>query len=544
MGLLCLGIWLGVATPAGAQDRAYRHPDFNGDGFDDLVVGIPGYDVRDAAGRVTINDAGAVNVFYGSYSGLDIRAVHLLTQDSAIFDVAIAGEAEANDRFGTVVGWGDFNADGFSDLVIGTPDEAIGAAPRAGAVNIIYGSGLGLLGSGNQVWYQGRVANGVAVRGGPEARDLFGSAIATGDFNRDGYDDLAIGAPGEDSGAGAVNVLWGSASGLTTAVAGNAGNQLWDRSLLIGSRRSGDQFGYSLAAADFDDDGDDDLAVGAPYAPANGKPQAGVVNILNGSFSGLTDQDNLELHRDSPGIAGEADSYDHFGYALATGDFKGRGGRRDLVIGVPGDGPDWFSGSIQYVYGSTSGLAGASNSFLHQDSPYVPGGREGFDMFGSTLRVGDFNGDDFDDLAVGVPGEDYNVSNTGGFVVYVGRMGMVNVFYGGFSGFNLSYSQGWDPSDLGDQQEVDGFYGAYLMAGDFNRDGYDDLAIGHPGDDPSLDAESLDVLVVDAGSVDVLRGSSSRLTTRDRQFLVEMAGDLWSFNVERNPQSTSEFGGP
>src|SRR5215213_8180723 len=109
----------------------------------------------------------------------------------------------------------DFNHDGFADLAVGVPQDRIGGVFFAGAVNVFYGSAGGLSGSGSQYFTQ----NTPGVASSAEESDSFGRALAAGDFDHDGFADLAVGAPGEGVGdipnAGAVNVLYGSAAGLS-----------------------------------------------------------------------------------------------------------------------------------------------------------------------------------------------------------------------------------------------------------------------------------------------------------------------------------------
>jgi FG-GAP repeat len=138
----------------------------------------------------------------------------------------------------------DFNGDGFADLAVGVPDEDVGTITNAGAVNVLYGSGTGLSAAGNQLWHQ----DSGGILDGAEADDIFGWALAAGDFNGDGFADLAVGVPGESVGtisfAGVVNVLYGSGSGLSAT-----GNQLWhqDRSGVADVAEADDHFGLGLA---------------------------------------------------------------------------------------------------------------------------------------------------------------------------------------------------------------------------------------------------------------------------------------------------------
>jgi hypothetical protein len=156
------------------------------------------------------------------------------------------GLAETGDLFGASLAAGFLDGVANWDLAVGAPLEDLGAATDAGAVNVLYGTPAGLAGR-DQVLVQG----GPGVAGTAEAGDLFGFALARGvfenNFNGDGFDDVAIGAPGEDLGAitdaGAVNVLYGSAAGLP-----GTGGQLFsqDSPGMGGQAEPFDGFGSAL----------------------------------------------------------------------------------------------------------------------------------------------------------------------------------------------------------------------------------------------------------------------------------------------------------
>jgi len=176
--------------------------------------------------------------------------------------------------------------------------------------------------AGVQFWTQ----NSPGVPNAVGTGDAFGDALAAGDFNGDGFRDLAIGVPGEDLGstgnAGAVNVIYGSGSGLS-ATAG-PGAQFWsqDSTNIDGVAEAGDAFGAALSAWDFGRESQTDLAIGVPFEDllnSAGTPlrDAGLVNVIYGSAAGLAATGNHFLFQGMNGvILGSFEAGDQFGRAL------------------------------------------------------------------------------------------------------------------------------------------------------------------------------------------------------------------------------------
>jgi hypothetical protein len=244
-----------------------------------------------------------------------------------------------------------------------------------------------LTATGDQLWDQ----NSTGIQDTAETNDCFGAVLTAGNFDGDSYADLAVGVPFEDVGsvvnAGAVSVLRGAPRGLTAT-----GNQLWDQDVnnVGGVAEAGDGFGYTLTAGDFDGDGRADLAVGVPYEDVGNAADAGAVNILYGSTTGLTAIGNQVLDQDSSGAQETAESDDGFGFALAAGDFNGDG-YADLAVGVPfediGSPVINDAGTVQVVYGSAAGLVSTGNQLWHQDIPSMAGAAEAGDNFGDALAA-------------------------------------------------------------------------------------------------------------------------------------------------------------
>jgi hypothetical protein len=313
---------------------------------------------------------------------------------------------DAGDLFGSILAVGDFNNDGLDDLVVGAPGEAIGNSGADSGAIFLYLSAGARLGA-PRMYTQSLVDVN-------EAGDKFGSSLAVGDFNDDGYADLAVGAPGENysgsgANAGVVYLFFGADNGLSSPLV------LDQRP--SGRNESGDKFGSSLAAGDFDGDGLDDLAVGAPGENYVGTgANEGVVFIfinLNGTLT------NSYVFGQE--LAGGNESGDKFGSALAAGDFN-LDGLIDLAIGAPGED---YQGSgagagVVFIRQFTDDSFGGTLDFMMVFGQNPAGLNQSGDKFGSALAVGKIGLTGEDHLIAGAPGKNISGSgaNTGVFYLW------------------------------------------------------------------------------------------------------------------------------
>ena len=239
----------GIVDSAEASDgfgSSLTSGDFEGDGADDLAVGVPFENLG------TIENAGIASVIYGANSGgLSSTGNEKWSQESS----GIPDPAEQDDEFANVLGAGDFDADGVDDLAVGVPFEDVGSVFDGGAVNVIYGTVASGLGStSDDIWHQDRPG----ILDTAETNDHFGASLTAGDFNGtdpEGADDLAVGVPNEGLGtvqaAGAVNVIYGffSVGGLD-----DFDNQKWSQATsgIADSAEVDDQLGLTVPGASGD----------------------------------------------------------------------------------------------------------------------------------------------------------------------------------------------------------------------------------------------------------------------------------------------------
>lgn len=190
--------------------------------------------------------------------------------------------------------------------------------------------------------------------------------------------------------------------------------------------------GNQSAADDFDCDGYDDLAVGVSGEDVGELAGADGVNVLFGSATGLTGGGSQYFDHEAPGVAGSAEAEDHFGQALAGGDFSGNG-KADLAIGVSDENVGVFAdnGFVHVPYGTTRGLTTAGSQGFSEDSLPAPAAAGNSERFGLSLSTIDLDDDGLEDLVAAAPNDLHNGHLVGLVAVVPGRPPFADGFESG-----------------------------------------------------------------------------------------------------------------
>ena len=187
--------------------------DTNGDGYGEVLVGMPGAQVGyHYASGVVVSLAGRAG-------GLSTSGIRMLSQNTA----GVPGADEGEDRFGHTLAAGDVTGDGRADLLVGVPGENLDSDVDAGAAVLLRGSGSGLTGAGAQVWNQ----DSGAVAGASETGDRFGEALTLLNLDGRGGWDAVVAAPGEKVGGDPADLKTGLVATFTATSAGLKPKASW-----------------------------------------------------------------------------------------------------------------------------------------------------------------------------------------------------------------------------------------------------------------------------------------------------------------------------
>ncbi len=383
--------------------------DVNGDGYSEVIVGAPDYTTGEERD-------GKAFLYHGSVSGLSEAAEWTGTGTGF------------RARYGySVSSAGDVNGDGYDDVLVGSHNYL-----NRGGAFIYHGSAGGLTGTAG------------CVLTGSHIDCQFGICVSSaGDVNNDGFDDVIIGARTYTNGEqweGAAFLYYGSATGISATGGWSAESD--QAEAFYGTCVSG--------AGDVNDDGYDDIIVGAPDYE-NQCYWEGRAYVYHGSATGPASSPDW--------IADGEQALAHMGWSAAGAGDVNNDGYADVILGVWGYDQEYaHEGRTLVYYGSSSGLGTIpSINYGGQASAYF-----GFAVDGA----GDVDGDGFDDVIIGAYGHDQNFTNDGRAYVFTGaESGLQNT-----------------PSWIVTGEQTHSYFGLHLSsAGDVNGDDKDDVIVGSYG---------------------------------------------------------------
>lgn len=379
---------------------------------------------------------------------------------------------------------GDLEGDGVIDLAVGAPGDDDNGDNR-GALWVLNMNGDGTVDVSTKI-----AENVNGFTGDLDNNDQFGSAVAgIGDLNGDGFQDIAVGAPLDDDGGderGALYILFMNGNG-TVASSSKISHQ---QGGFPGNLDDGEQFGGAVTSlGDLDNDGIQDLAVGAPLTIDN-STRKGAVWILFMNSNG-TVKSGRKIGDGDGNFKDNLSADDRFGSAVAgIGDLDGDG-IPDLAVGADEhDAGGSNRGAVWILFMNRDGTVKNQRRIASDDGGFEGGLRDG-DHFGSAIaRVGDLNEDGIADLAVGAELDDDGGTDRGAvWVLFMKTDGKVK------DQIKISNLDGKFKEDLDDG---DMFGAALANLGNLNNDKSDDIAVGAPlDDDDEIDAGAFYILFME-----------------------------------------------